>query len=489
MQTGGLAGAFTDRSILYALLEALESARLGCVIVVGSGGDIEVVYANRVYAQMIGVDPREATARPPFAFVPPEDAERLEELRHSIRVRGTVPPRTISTRFLRDDGTSVPIDVAFGYALLNDRRATFCFIKDTVEKTSMEAALHESEDRFRSVAHASPDGIAIFVAGECVYSNPRAVEMYERDAEQLSLFESLRTTDPESNERTRRYVERVQRGDAVPPLSSRRISKTGEAKDLEASFSATKINGKDATLVFTRDITDRKRLHAEILKQDRLASLGVLAAGVAHELNNPLAALNLLVSRLKNATASDAPARALADDIEQVDEGVRRMTSIIGDLLFLARPADQPHAHVDLEKVLASSVSLLRAGVPNCPPIVEDVAQLPPVKGVPSKLGQAVLNVVRNALQACAEGGTADPKVVLSARADDGEIRITVADNGIGISEDVLPRLMTPFYTTKEGGTGLGLWITQGILQSHGGRLEVASKRGVGTTVTMVLPA
>jgi signal transduction histidine kinase len=98
------------------------------------------------------------------------------------------------------------------------------------------------------------------------------------------------------------------------------------------------------------------------------------------------------------------------------------------------------------------------------------------------------VNVVRNALQACASRGDGG-EVRLSAREVDGEVRIVVEDNGAGIEQDLLPRLSTPFFTTKEGGTGLGLWITQGIMQSHGGRLELESTLGTGTKVTLALPA
>jgi signal transduction histidine kinase len=95
---------------------------------------------------------------------------------------------------------------------------------------------------------------------------------------------------------------------------------------------------------------------------------------------------------------------------------------------------------------------------------------------------------VRNAVQACAALGE-QGEVRVSARADDGEVRIVVEDNGPGIPEDVLPKLMTPFFTTKEGGTGLGLWITQGIVQAHGGRIELSSAVGVGTKIVLALPA
>lgn len=480
-------GGFSDEALLRAFLEGLESAGIGCTVVIGHDGGLDISYANRAYAEMLGTELEKARTGTPFDVLPPDEREKLGALSAAVRRGEAEPPRTRSTRLVRADGREVPVEMGFGYALLGNRRATFCFFRDVSEKSTMEAALRASEDRFRTVAEASPDAIVIWANNRCLYANPKAIQLYEVDSDDVTKHDWMRYTPPERHASLAEYVARIARGERLPPLANRRALKNGEIRDFEASLSAAKIGGEDAVLVFTRDITERQRLQAELMKQDRLASLGVLAAGVAHELNNPLAALSLLVNRLRGLARENVPSGQLESDLEQVDDAVRRMTAIIRDLLFLARPGDQPHAHVDLEKVIASSVALLRAGVPECPKIVVDVGPLPPVQGFPSKLGQAVLNILRNALQACAERDQgAEVRVV--ARAKDDEVLIVVEDNGAGIAEDVLPRLTTPFFTTKEGGTGLGLWITQGIMQAHGGRLELTSTRGVGTKVTLIVP-
>ena len=482
-------GGFSDEALLSAFLEGLESAGIGCTIVVAHDARLDISYANRAYAEMLGVDLETAKRATPFDVLPPDEKQKLAELMAAVRRGEAAPPKTRSTRIVRADGTEVPVEMGFGYTLIGDRRATFCFFRDVTEKTTMEAALRASEDRFRTVAEASPDSIVIWAEGRCAYANPAARRLYELEEQaDPAHIDWLRYTAPERHASITDYVARIAKGERLPPIMNRRRLKNGEMHDFEASLCSAKIGGSDAVLVFTRDITERQRLQAELLKQDRLASLGVLAAGVAHELNNPLAALSLLVTRLRGKAREGIPSNELLGELEQTDEAVRRMSAIIGDLLFLARPADQPHAHVDLGKVIASSVALLRAGEPGCANIVVDLGPLPPVQGFPTKLGQAVVNVVRNALQACATRGEGG-EVRLSARAGDGEVRIVVEDNGPGIDEEILPRLTTPFFTTKEGGTGLGLWITQGIMQSHGGRLELESTHGAGTKVTLALPA
>lgn len=472
--------------MLGALLDALETAGLGCTVVVAYPDRLETTYLNRPGSRMSGIPLEEAKQHHPFSTLAPEEQDKLTKLRWAVRRNETEAPPTVVTKYVHADGKEVPVELGLGYSLLGEQRATFAFMRDLTEQRRMEAALVESEDRFRRLAEASPDSITIYVDTRCVYANPKALELFGlSDVSQLATFNWRDYASPEKQAEADELTAKLLRGETVPPLVNRRTLPNGETRTLEASITSATINGQPAALVYTRDITDRVRLQADLMKQDRLVSLGVLAAGVAHELNNPLAALSLLVRRLRvDAEKSGAHDPGV---LEQIDDAVARMTTIIGDLLFLARPGDAPHAHVDLVRVLNSAVALLRAGVAACPPVIEDVASLPVVRGVPSRLGQVFLNVIRNAIEAVE--GKADGSVHVSGRVVGTDVVITIKDNGVGIPDDVLPRLMTPFFTTKERGTGLGLWISQAIVTNHQGRLEIASTPGAGTSVTIVLPA
>jgi PAS domain S-box-containing protein len=469
--------------MLGALLEALESAGVGCCVVVAYPDRLETAYANLAASRMNGIPAEQAKERHPFSTLPHDELEKLTKLRWAVRLGETAPPPLLQTRFVHPDGTEVPVELGLGYSLLGEQRATFAFLRDLTEKVRMEAALRESEDRFRRLAEASPDSITIYVGDKCVYANPKALELFGlRDMSELEAFDPRALVADERLAEMQDYGARVMSGEPVPPFINTRTLANGDVRTLEGVVGRATINGQPAALVYTRDITDRVRLQADLMKQDRLVSLGVLAAGVAHELNNPLAALSLLVRKLRSESE-----RYEAGVLERIDDAVGRMSTIIDDLLFLARPGDQPQAHVDLQRVLGSAVALLRAGVPRCPPVIESIEPLPAVRAVPSRLGQVFLNVIRNAVEAVT--GVENGKVEISARLVDTHIVITVKDNGVGIPDDVLPRLMTPFFTTKERGTGLGLWISQAIVEAHRGHLEVESKQGAGTTVTVVLPA
>jgi signal transduction histidine kinase len=237
---------------------------------------------------------------------------------------------------------------------------------------------------------------------------------------------------------------------------------------------------------WTRDITERMRLQAELMKRDRLASVGLLAAGVAHEINNPLAALALQTRSLRGR----ADELALPDDVraslDQIQEAARRMSTIIGDLLFMARPVEQPQAHVDVRAIVLSTLSLLRAGRTYVPMMTTSLDGLPAIRAYASKLAQVFFNVVRNALEAVE--GREPGEIHICGRVTDDALEITVADNGPGIPLDVLPRIAQPFFTTRPDGTGLGLWMSQSIMALHGGTLSVQGAAGGGTCVVLRLP-
>jgi signal transduction histidine kinase len=153
----------------------------------------------------------------------------------------------------------------------------------------------------------------------------------------------------------------------------------------------------------------------------------------------------------------------------------------------MARPVEQPQAHVDVNRILLSTVALLRAGITACPPLNLDVPELPPVHGYASKLGQVFLNVLRNAVQAVE--GVPGGEIRLQARVVGERIEIVTEDNGVGMPPEVLAHVAQPFFTTKPQGAGLGLWISQTLLERQGGTLTLTSRVGVGTVVTISLPA
>jgi PAS domain S-box-containing protein len=472
---------------LERLLDALESAGLGLTVVVDHGDRLERVYANGCIAALMGLDLEAMVRLPVLDPMPPAERERLRALRAST-AGGMPPPALLETSIVRPDGTSVPVQVALGYTRDDGKILSFAFMRDLSKNAEMARALRESEERFRNLAETSPDSIAVYSSGRVVYANPVA-----RQHLRLGSTEDLSHCDPESlvtPERraiVARYLDLVKKGERPPPLPPTRVTGPDEQElVLETSLSLVTLNGEPAIFSYTRDITERLRMQAELVKKDQLASVGMLAAGVAHELNNPLTSLGMQVRKLRTDADEHGFSEPVRTSLEQIEEASRRMNTIIADLLFMARPVDQPQAHVDVAQILMSSIALLRAGLVRCPEIAHDIAPLPPIRGYTSKLGQVFLNILRNAVQAVED--RPDGKIELVARVEAGSVEIVIRDNGAGIPSDVMPRVTQPFFSTKPAGTGLGLWISQTIVAQHNGELEVSSRPGEGTTVTLRLP-
>jgi len=243
---------------------------------------------------------------------------------------------------------------------------------------------------------------------------------------------------------------------------------------------------------------ERKKMEEQLLISDRMASMGTLAAGVAHELNNPLACVmaNLdLAARelveLAERRGLGPEIRDLREELQDAREAVERLRTIVRDLKIFSRPEAEATGPVDIVAVLESSLRMAWNEVRHRARLIKQFGPTPPVQASETRLGQVFLNLVVNAAQAIAEGRANDNAItVTTGVAPDGQVVVEIADTGCGMPPEVLARLFTPFFTTKPVGvgTGLGLSICQRIVTGFGGAITVTSEVGHGTTFRIVLP-
>ncbi len=230
---------------------------------------------------------------------------------------------------------------------------------------------------------------------------------------------------------------------------------------------------------------ERARLQKQLMHADRLATIGQLAAGVAHELNEPLSSILGFAQLLQRDPALPERGR---QDLQRIVTASLHAREIIKKLLLFARQTPTFKGPVDLNRVVVGAVDLFqhqfeKEGIELscvlCP-------QMPVLAADAGQLTQVLVNLVVNAVQAMPQGG----KLIIQTRVQEGHVVCSVADTGVGITEEVLDRLFVPFFTTKEvnQGTGLGLPVVHGIVASHGGTIDVASVPGKGTTFTIQLP-
>jgi signal transduction histidine kinase len=238
-------------------------------------------------------------------------------------------------------------------------------------------------------------------------------------------------------------------------------------------------------LIIFDDITDRSELERRLVQADKLSSIGLLAAGVAHEVNTPLAVISTYAQLLAKQVSGDDQKSKL---LEKIAKQTFRASEIVNSLLNFSRTSPAEFDDVDLNRILNDTVSLVghqleRAKVH----VVLNLAdQLPPIKGNAGKLQQVFLNLVLNARDAMEGGGS----LMITTSASDESVRIEVADSGQGIAPEHLSRIYDPFFTTKlaRKGTGLGLSVTYGIVREHGGSIEVQSEPGSGTLFHLEFP-
>lgn len=248
-----------------------------------------------------------------------------------------------------------------------------------------------------------------------------------------------------------------------------------------------------------REATNRRecrRLQEQLVIADRLVSVGTVAAGIAHELNNPLAVLmtniELALAAIDSARAK-RPAPELAevrDELADALEAAERMRSIVCDVKLFSRPDGDRRGPVDVQRVIDSSLRMASTEIRDRARLVKNYHSVPPVMANDGRLGQVVLNLLINAAQSIPEGAVANNEIRLSTMLDGDRVRVAISDTGCGIPPENLSRIFEPFFTTKPSdiGMGLGLAICQRIIKDLGGELEIDSRVGEGTTCGILLP-
>ncbi len=300
----------------------------------------------------------------------------------------------------------------------------------------------------------------------------------------------------------KKSIEEIQVGNV--PWQDRDLSELSEAslraeqvyrnKDLstfpvEVTVSLRRFIGQDYLVVVAREITERKQLEAQLAQSDRLASVGVLAAGVAHEINNPLVYimnnLSYVLTHLPDGFEE------LASALREARSGAERVRDIVKDLKTFSRSDSEKMEPVDVRTILDSAIKVAHNEIRHRAQLVRHYDEIPAVDAN-ARLGQVFLNLILNAAHAIGEGDVSNNQIAVSVERKDqtGQVLVSIRDTGVGIPSDRLAKIFDPFFTTKPVGvgTGLGLSICRNITEALGGRIDVTSEVGVGSTFTVTLP-
>ena len=282
------------------------------------------------------------------------------------------------------------------------------------------------------------------------------------------------------------------------PSTLRLLRRDGEVRVVEVVPLGLDFDDGPSLVFVARDVTQPRELEARHALNERLAAFDTLVTGVAHELNNPmtyaLAGVDVALRRLRVCAASgpqDADDAIALEALERALTGLNRMRDIVRNLVTFAHGDPETRSIVDVRSVLESAIQLASHQIRHRARIEKELGEVPPVEANAARLGQVFLNVLVNAAEAIPEGQADRHCVrVVTCVADDNTVAIEIADTGVGISAEELPRIFDPFFSAKgpSAGTGLGLSIVHGIVRDLGGRISVQSTVGQGTVVRLELP-
>ncbi len=516
-------------------LEGLNDAivnRLPAALVVVAGDD-HIVSINPEASRLFSLAPSKATGRD-VAEVFPEALYRdaaLGDLVASAR-RGD-PVGSRRARLHENGRLTCAYDVQ---AQKLDDEGRVLLILNDVTASERQAERIDELQRYNANLVQSMNSALLVVdeAGRVQFANPMAERLFELGPGGLSA-RPLAECFVSGDTRAAQLLTALESGERIQGAESAIVA--GDARSIPVAVSCSALRDAPGrtrgAVVVLHDLSEIKQLERQVTQSEKMASIGQLAAGVAHEINNPVGFIhaNLFqlgeylqdldrvfeaVDNLQQAIARGADREAverastgLREAAEQIDldyvrsdlrkaveesqEGTERIRHIVRDLRGFSRADDERIARADINECIESTANIVWTMTRHDVNLVRDYGELPRLRCRPMQIKQVVLNLLMNACQAVAERGEqagGAGEVHVRTRPGDGGIWIEIEDNGVGIPPAVQERIFEPFFTTKEvgTGTGLGLSTSYGIVERHGGALRVSSQPGVGTTFSIFLP-
>ncbi len=353
----------------------------------------------------------------------------------------------------------------------------------------MSQALHDSEEQFRLIVEAAPNGMLLVSEdSKIVMVNASALYQfgYERE-ELLGQFIEVLIPGGIRSEHQKHYAGFMKNPSARSMGRGRELfglRKDGSEFAVEIGLTPIQIATGRGVVASVVDISERKRLEAQLRQAERLAELGTVASGMAHEIGTPM---NVILGRaeyLLHRTADEGMRKGLATIVTQVE----RITKVMNQLLAFARRRTPERRVIDLGAIVEESLEMFQERFSHSRIVVEKMIAPPlsPVRADRDQLMQVLINLVMNSLHAMPEGG----RLRLSLALEGNYVRLDVADSGHGMPEAIRSKAFNPFFTTKEfgQGTGLGLTVVKGIIEEHGGTITLESVVEKGTTFKIRLP-
>lgn len=394
---------------------------------------------------------------------------------------------------LRCDGTEFPIELSRSMWKTGEEVFFTAIVRDITERRKAEDELRKSEQRFRDIVEHSLTGRFIVQDGRIVYMNQEQARLFGCLPEDFPVLECT-NVHPEDTDRVRRFYADLRAGSAKARDVNFRVyalDARGRPADLRwvtCRGTIIEYDGRESVFVNMMDITRFMELEQLVRIQDKMASLGRVAAGIAHEIRNPLTGINSYLYSLKKLIAPDGPDRA-ATVIDRLQSASNKIEAVIRRVMDFSKPGTPHLSPCNInepiqEALTLSAVTLRKSGIE----IEKDLApDLPLCYADFHMIEQVVLNLITNAVQALTARDGGPKEIVVSSRCQDA-ILITVTDTGPGIPEESRLKIFDPFYTTRPDGSGIGLSLCHRIVSDHGGSITAGTGTRGGAAFTVALP-
>jgi CheY-like chemotaxis protein len=488
------AGGISLGTLYLTSHDGLRGVRFG-VMESWSHSDIETFFGHldllqtAISAQRLTCVPSEAFPEERYASLLARTGSRsvvIAPLGHKGQSLGALVTMARSL----DDQTSDR--VAFSQAVAGQISLALALARSFQAKHESERTARANATVLRSILDSMAEGVIVSdEAGTITHWNHAATSILRLPADVIPTSVVERPDFP---------IARALRGEAVDRVELRLHDETTN-EDSWLSVSARPLGDDPRVthggLAVFRDVTVERAASARMLVNERMASLGTLAAGVGHEINNPLMAvlgnLEMAINDIKRARREVGDLdvlNELAEELQDAREAADRVRSIVRDLKLFSRTDEETSGPVDVERVMESSLRMVWNEIRHRAMLVRDFKPVPQVYASESRLGQVLLNLIVNAAQAIPEGRANQNEIrVATSVAADGRIRIEVSDTGCGMSPEVAAQIFNPFFTTKPigVGTGLGLSICHQLVSAIGGEITLDTQLGVGTTFAVLL--
>lgn len=441
-----------------------------------------IAYANNAMLAMLGAESKdEVIGRRSYEFIEEEYHDIVKN--RIVRMQKGMEVGMIEQTWRRLDGTPVHLEVKAAPTTYKNQRAELLLLIDISSRKKFQTILQKSRERYQLLIQNSIDTIAVIHNDKWVFMNESGISLFEAETyEDLigkNVYDQLHPCDHDGvKQRIQNIINRKTESEIIKQswfTFKNRLIYT------EMVCIPTTFFGETAMQVILCDISERKQTEELMLKSEKLSIAGQLAAGIAHEIRNPLTAIKGFLQLMKPTMGENE------HYFEIVFSELSRIELILSELLMLAKPQQNAvKERVNLKKIISEVTALLetQANLKGIFIKTDYEHDSMYINGDQNQLKQVFINLIKNAVESMPDGGT----VHILMTEDEYSVNVTVKDEGDGIPENVLKRIGEPFLTTKEKGTGLGLMVTFNLIKNHQGAIQVDSKPDRGTAFHITFP-